>query len=115
MRKLEELVATLAQDAAIVSPAPHPFILSVKWMGGAAIYLVLSLIISGLRPDLTLKFHEPWFAAEIAVLFAIFIATSFSAALLSFPDLHQMRRVAFTPALMFALFLLIIFFSWSSD
>ena len=52
---------------------------------------------------------------KIVVLFAIFIATSFSAALLSFPDLHQMRRVAFTPALMFALFLLIIFFSWSSD
>jgi hypothetical protein len=115
MRKLEELVETLSQDAAVARPVPHPFILSIKWMGGVAIYLVLSLAISGARPDLMLKLHEPWFAAEIAVLIVIFIAATFSAALLSFPDLHQMRRAAFAPALMFALFLLIIFFSWSAD
>ena len=113
MRKLEDLFETLAQDAAVAKPAPHPFILSMKWLGGVAIFFVLSLAISGARPDLVSKLHEPWFTAEIAVLFVIFIATTFSAALLSFPDLHQMRRVVFAPGLMIALFLLVIYFSWS--
>lgn len=79
------------------------------------IYMALSLAISGLRPDLMSKLNEPWFAAEIAVLTVILIATTLSAALLSFPDLHQMRRVAFAPGLIFALFLLVIYFSWSAD
>jgi hypothetical protein len=115
MRKIEDLVETLSQDAAVARPAPHPFMMSMKWLAGMTIYLALSLAIYGLRPDLASKLHEPWFAAEIAVLIVIFVATSFSAALLSFPDLHQMRRVAYAPAWMLALFLLVIFFSWSAD
>ena len=115
MRNIEELVETLARDAAVVNPAPHPYMLGMKWTAGAAIYLVLTLIVTGLRPDLMAKFHDPWFVAETAVLAVIFIATSLSAALLSFPDLHQKRWVALAPALLFALFLLIIFLSWSAD
>jgi hypothetical protein len=115
MRNIEELVDTLSRDASLVKPTPHPFILSTKWMGGVAIYLALSLIISGLRPDLMVKLHEPWFAVEIAVLIAIFIGTSLSAAVLSFPDLHQMRRIAFAPAFLFALFLLIIILAWRTE
>jgi len=115
MTNIDELVETLVRDAAVVKPAPHPFVMSVKWMGGAAIYLALTLIVTGLRPDLTAKLHDPWFVAEIGALAAIFIATSVSAALLSFPDLHQKRRVAYAPAFLFALFLLIIFLSWSAD
>lgn len=115
MTNIDELVETLARDAAVVRPAPHPFMMSVKWMGAAAIYLVLTLVVTGLRPDLMSKLHDPWFVAEIAALSAIFIATSLSAALLSFPDLHQKRWVAFAPAFLLALFLLIIFFSWNAD
>jgi len=115
MTKIEELVETLARDAAVVKPAPHPFMMSIKWMAGATIYLVLTLIVTGLRPDLMSKLHDPWFVAEVAVLAAIFLATSLSAALLSFPDLHQMRRIVLSPALMIALFLLTIFLSWSAD
>jgi hypothetical protein len=75
----------------------------------------VSLLISGLRPDLMIKLHEPWFIAEIAALVGIFIATSLSAALLSFPDLHQMRRIAFVPVIMFALFALVMFLAWQAD
>ena len=115
MTDIDELVETLARDATVVKSAPHPFMLSIKWMAGAAIYLVLTLIVTGLRPDLTSKLHDPWFVAEIAGLAVVFIATCVSAALLSFPDLHQKPWVASAPALLFALFLLIIFFSWTAD
>ncbi|CAH1904640.1 MAG: hypothetical protein DID90_2727552547 [Candidatus Nitrotoga sp. LAW] len=115
MENIDDLINRLAQDTAAVKPAPHPYMLSLKWMGWAATYLLLSLVLSGLRPDLMLKLHQPWFVAEIAVLAGIFIATSVSAALLAFPDLHQMRRLAFTPVVMFALFVLVMFLAWQAD
>jgi len=115
MENIDDLINKLAQDAAAVKPAPHPYVLSLKWMGAAAAYLAVSLAVSGLRPDLMSKFHETWFAAEIVTLLGIFIATPFSAALLSFPDLHQKRGMAFAPVALFALFLLVILFAWNAD
>lgn len=115
MGNLDELISKLAQDAPPVKPAPHPVVLSIEWMTVAVGYLGVALMFSGLRPDLMLKLQEPWFAAEIAALAGIFVATCLSAALLSFPDLHQMRRVALAPALTFTLFVLVIFFAWHAD
>lgn len=115
MEKIDDLVARLAQDVAPVKPAPHPFLLSLKWMSAAVIYLAVSLALSGLRPELWAKLHDTWFAAELAVLLAIFIVTSLSAALLSFPDLHQKRGLAFAPILPFAAFLLVMLFAWQAD
>lgn len=115
MGNIDELIARLAQDTATVKLAPHPFMLSAKWMGGAAAYLIVVLMLSGLRPDLAAKLHEPWFAAEIAALFCIFAATSLSASLLSFPDIHQLRRIAFAPVITFALFVAVIFPAWQAD
>ncbi|MEN6584980.1 MAG: DUF1109 domain-containing protein [Sulfuricella sp.] len=112
---IEELVGRLAQDAAPVKPAPHPFVLSLGWVAGAALYLALSLWITGLRPDLMQKLHQPWFVAELVALALIFVATSLSAAVLAFPDLHQMRRTALAPAGMFALFTVFMFFAWRAD
>lgn len=115
MANIEELVDRLARDAAPVKPAPHPLMLSLTWVAGAAVYLVVSLWISGLRPDLMQKLHEPWFVAEMVSLALIFIATSLSAAVLAFPDLHQMRKAALAPAGLFALFVVILFFAWRAD
>jgi hypothetical protein len=115
MANIEQLVDRLARDAAPVKPAPHPLQLSLRWLAVAAVYLVLSLWISGLRPDLMQKLHEPWFAAEIAALALIFVATSLSAAVLAFPDLHQMRKAALAPVGLFALFTAILFFAWRAD
>lgn len=115
MGNIEELIDKLTQDAVAVRPAHHPVVLSIEWITVAVFYLAISLMLSGLRPDLMLKLHEPWFAAEIAALVGIFISTSLSAALLSFPDLHQMRRVVLAPALMFTLFVLVMFFAWHAD
>ncbi len=115
MANLDDLVASLAQEATAVQPAPHPFALSLRWIIAAAIYLAVSLILSGLRPDLLAKFHSPWFAAEVAALLGIIIVTALSAALLAFPDLHQKRALALAPAWMAVLFLAILFFAWHAD
>jgi len=115
MEKLDDLIDRLAQDTAAVKVAPHPYMLSLKWMGWALAYLILSLMLSGLRPDWMLKLHQPWFVAEIVALACIFVSTSVSAALLSFPDLHQMRRLAFAPVVTFALFVLVMLLAWQAD
>ncbi|WP_283745724.1 DUF1109 domain-containing protein [Sideroxydans sp. CL21] len=115
MANIDDLVTTLAQDAAAVKPAPHPFVLSFQWMGAAAIYLAVLLIFSGPRPDLLEKLHNTWFVAEIVALLGIFIVTSLSTALLAFPDLHQKRLLAFAPVVAFTLFLGVMFFAWRAD
>lgn len=115
MEDIEELITKLSQDPETKNPAQHPCMLSLKWIGWAVGYILLSLIFSGLRPDLMLKLHEPWFVAEVTILTGIFIATALSAALLSFPDMHQMHKPAFSPAVMFVLFVLIMFLSWQAD
>jgi len=115
MENIDDLVARLAQDASAVKPAPHPFLLSLKWMGAAAIYLAVSLAFSGLRPDWFERLHNTWFVAELLALLGIFIVTSLSAALLAFPDLHQKRALVFAPVLPFLVFLLVMFFAWRAD
>jgi len=115
MNDFEQLLVELADDAGKIKPAPHPYLLSLKWMAAAAVYLVLSLAVSGLRPDLAQALQRPWFVAELAALALVFIATSFSAALLAFPDLHQKPGLAVAPAFMFALFLLAMLFAWRAD
>jgi hypothetical protein len=62
-----------------------------------------------------LKLHEPWFVAEIAALAGILVATSVSATLLSFPDMHQMNRLAFAPVVALVLFVLVMLLAWQAD
>jgi hypothetical protein len=115
MDNIEQLIAGLSKDAQAVKPAPRPWLLGLKWIAAAAAYVIISLIISGLRPDWALQLHKPWFVAEIVLLFGILVSTAFSAAILSFPDLHQQRRVAFTPVWIFVLLALVMLFSWLAD
>ena len=115
MENIQELINTLSSEITIVKPAPHPFMLSLKWMGMAALYLAVSLAVSGLRPDWAAKLHSPWFIAEMATLLIVFITTTFSAALLSFPDMHQRDRLVYAPLAAFALFVLVMFFAWRAD
>lgn len=115
MENIDALIDTLSKDAQAVKPAPHPFRLSLTWLATAAIYLAISLAIFGLRPDILAQFHRTWFVAELAALAGILVATSLSAALLSFPDLHQIRRLAFAPFIAFALLLVVMLFAWLAD
>ncbi len=115
MRNIDELITKLAQDTATVKRAPHPFMLSIEWMTVAVLYLAIALMISDVRHDLLVALHNFWFATEIAALGGIFISTSLSAALLSYPDLHQMRRIVFAPMVTFALFVVVMLLAWQAD
>lgn len=115
MTDLNHLVAQLAQQATAVKPAPHPYRLSLQWIGAGAFYLAVTLALSGLRPQLTEHLSQFWFAAELVALLAIFILTSLSAALLAFPDLHQKRRLTYAPVVVFLLFLFILIGAWNAD
>lgn len=112
MGDIQTLIETLAQDANPVRLAPHPLKLCALWLAAAIVYLALAFALSGLRPDIMLKLHQPWFVAEIVTLALIIASTSLSAALLAYPDLHQMRRTAFTPAYALGALVLILIYSW---
>ncbi len=115
MANIDELIDKLAQDGAAVKSVHHPVVLSLEWITVALSYLAVALMISGFRPDRAAKLHDTWYVAEIAALVSVFIATSLSAALLSFPDLHQMRRAVLAPAVTLAAFALVMYFSWHAD
>lgn len=112
---IDRLIENLADEAVVVKPAPHPVKLSMLWLGAAAVYLAIALALGGVRPDLMQQLHEPWFVAELVALIGITITTSFSAALLAFPDLHQQRRLVALPAWLFGLFIVVIYFAWRAD
>jgi len=57
MEDLDKLVESLAKEAKPVKPAPHPLRLSLLWGAAAALYIVVSLWLSGPRPDLLLNLH----------------------------------------------------------
>ncbi|MBI5891472.1 MAG: DUF1109 domain-containing protein [Nitrosomonadales bacterium] len=115
MDNIEQLVATLSKDAKAVNPAPRPWLLGLKWLAVAAAYLLVALLITGPRPDWALQLLNPWFVAEVMLLLGILVSTAFSAAILSFPDLHQQRRAAFAPVWIFALFALALILSLYAD
>lgn len=115
MGNTEQLIEGLVRECAPVRRAPHPFMLSAKWLAAAAAYLALTLIVSGLRPDLMVKLHAPLFLAELGLLVCIVASASLSAALLVFPDLHQKRRMVFALAWMLVGFVLVLGVSWYAD
>lgn len=115
MNDIEQLIAGLSKDAQTVKPAPRPWLLGLKWIAAAAAYLLVALLLAGLRPDWALQLHKPLFVAEVALLLGILLSTAFSAAILSFPDLHQQRRAAFAPVWVFALFAVAMLFAWRAD
>ncbi|OGR38617.1 MAG: hypothetical protein A2051_03825 [Desulfovibrionales bacterium GWA2_65_9] len=103
MRDLEQLVNELSGEAAPTRPAPHPYLLGLQWTLMAAAYLAVALAFSGLRPDLSQALQQPGYVAELLTLLLLFAASTTSAALLAFPDLHQKRLLAYAPVGAFAL------------
>lgn len=115
MKDLDKLVAELTEEAAAVQPAPHPYWLGLKLGGAGCAYLALLLAGSGVRTDLAAAATHALYLAELVTLTLIFLATTLSAALLAFPDLHQKRTLAVTPAWMFAALWGVIALAWYAD
>lgn len=115
MENIDDLIESLADDAEPVMPAPNPFMTWLKWMGMAAAYIFVALLISGHRHDLAARLHSPLFLAEMATLAGIVCTTALSASLLAFPDLYQRGKIVFLPVIMFAGFALVMFICWEAD
>jgi len=115
MRDFDQLIAELARDPPGVKPASHPYMLSLKLIGVAGLYLAALLGVSGARPDWTQAVTQPLFVAEIVLLVLVFMTATLSATLLSFPDGFQRRSTIFAPAWVFALFLVVIALAWQAD
>jgi len=115
MKDINDLIGQLAQEGGAVKPAPHPLALSLKWMALTVGYLLLLLLVKGVRADLAAALQNPWYIIELVALVAVFVATSVSAALLSFPDLYQMRRTVWIPMALFGVFAVVLFMAWRAD
>jgi len=115
MKDIDDLIGQLAQEGGAVKPAPHPITLSLKWMALSAAYLLVLLLVSGVRNELATAFEHPWFAIEVTLLVSMFITTSVSAALLSFPDVYQMRRAVWMPMAVFGVFACVLLMAWRAD
>ena len=115
MTDTEKLIASIVHEATPIKSATHPFVLSAKWLAGMVAYVGLYLMVVGVRPDLLLKFQAPLFVGETGLLAGIVVATCLSAALLSFPDVHQKRLLAFAPVVMSMLFVWVLCMAWYAD
>ena len=115
MRSTEDLIDSLASEA---KPAPlpaSPARLFMRWVTVSLIYAGMWLLHFGLRQDLMEKLHAPMFVTELALLAGVMISAGFSAALLSFPDVHQKARLALAPLLPLSLLIALLFLAWRGD
>lgn len=115
MDDIEKLVSDLSREAEPVRTAPHPYRLGLGLAGAGCAYLVLLLLVSGLRADLAQAAGHPLYPAELLALALVFCSATLSAALLAFPDLHQKRMLAIAPAGMFAVLWGVIVAAWYAD
>ena len=115
MDNLENLIESLADEMQPVKKAPHPSRIWLQWVGGAAVYVLAALLISGHRHDLAAALHAPLFLAEIGSLVLIVCTTALSAALLAYPDQYQRSGVVLLPAAAFALFALAMGMAFVAD
>lgn len=115
MNKLDSLVESLAADAKPIKKLPSPLRLTLLWSIAAIIYLAVTLLLSGFRADIVQSLRHPWFDMELLALLTVFVSAMLSAAVLAFPDLHQKRKLAWTPAVSFLLFTAVMAGAWLAD
>ena len=106
--KTEQLIASLASEAAPKKPAAPPLKQLVWWVCGGAAYVAVLLIFFGLRPDLSARLHAPLFLAELAALAGIVLATGLAAIALSFPDRYQQSWIVRLPLVPLLAFIIIL-------
>lgn len=115
MDAIEKQIASLVADAKSVRPAPSPLRLWLNWMAIALVYIVISLLVLGVRADVMERLHSAMFIAEMGVLIAIVSSTALSASLLAYPDIYQHSRWTLTPVFMFVIFVGVIVLAWQAD
>jgi hypothetical protein len=93
----EKLIAELAQSSGKKSKAFNPLVLFIKWIIFSVIYIILLANFLHLRPDLSAALQDTKFFAELVILLAIIILSSYSCIYLAIPDAGQKRAVFILP------------------
>lgn len=112
MKNVDSLIDELTAEIAPIRSA-SPWQMFACWALASMVYceLVLAFYLHP-RPDLMTKFSDPLFAAEIIALAGLALSATFSAAVLSFPDQYQYRRIIFLPISLFVIFSAVVFLEW---
>lgn len=97
LHNTEQFIEALSKE---IKPSKTTKVLPIflRWLSVCVVYIVVMLYIFGLRSDLSLKFSEPLFVAEITILALMVVAMAVGATILSFPDMLQKKWILlFTP------------------
>lgn len=99
-----ELIMQLSNEAVPTPPMPNPWRLATKWVLGLLVYSGALFVLIEPRADLVAQMQSPVFVLELALLLCMVISSTVSAAMLSFPDMHQKPEIARLPLVFFGLF-----------
>ncbi len=108
----DQLIAQLSSEALPTPPMSSPWRLATKWLIGLLVYSGALFLLIAPRADLGTQLQSPLFVLELVLLACMVISSTVSAALLSFPDMHQKSRIVRLPLVCFGLFTVLIGFHW---
>lgn len=97
MTPLDSLITTLSDEAARSKVAHSPWRLFAGWVAGASLYVLLLVLIYGLRPDFLPALGSYFFIAELIVLSLVVVCCGLYVVILSYPDMYQAPALVFAP------------------
>jgi hypothetical protein len=111
----DDLIKQLAGEVTPVKKGVSPFGLAINWLAIMSVYGLVALLLMGMRPDLPAKMQSFLFCAEILSLAGLVASSTLGAALLSYPDLYQRRKLLSLPYVFAALFTFTLVAAWLAD
>jgi hypothetical protein len=111
----DDLIKQLAVGVTPVKKGLSPFALAFNWLAIMCVYSLVVMLIMGGRADLYTQMKSPLFISEILSLAGLVASSTLSAALLSYPDLYQKRKLLSLPYFFAALFLTVLVVAWLAD
>lgn len=110
MTDIETLIAQLSSEAASPTPIRAPGYWVTRLLAVLGVYGVATQLCLGLRPDLFLQMTRPFFAAEIALLVALLLASAVASVLAMYPDAYQKPKLLKLPYYVFLMLLGLVLF-----
>ena len=102
----EGLIASLSDDLSEVKPMSHPIRRVVLWAVLTALYTLLMVALFVIRPDFSIKLHDPNYVFELMHIIAISISAMFCSSWLCVPDMRGQKWMLAVPTTLFAVFTL---------
>jgi hypothetical protein len=111
----DDLIKQLAGEVTPVKKGISPFTLALKWLAIMSVYALAVLLFTGTRPDVPAKMQSLLFVSEILSLAGLIGSSALGAALLSYPDLYQKRKLLSLPYVFLAFFATVLVAAWLAD